>query len=117
MMQELPTIYRSGWVARGLENIGPSALGKSLFVKEYQVYDDNAPLFFCEGISGISGAGPNTIVSFALNLPSPDNKSKTQRVNLRIAIPTHSLAQGVDFIAGALKQAAIQTQPVPSSIQ
>lgn len=81
------------------------------------MYDDNAPLFFCEGVSGISGAGGNTIVSFAVNLPSPDNQSKTQRVNVRIAIPTHSLAQGVDFLSGALQQAAIQTQPMPTSVQ
>lgn len=81
------------------------------------MYDDNAPLFFCEGISGYTGAGPNTIVSFAVNIPSPDNQSNTQRVNLRVAIPTSSLAQGVDFLTRNLQQPAAPVQPMPASIQ
>lgn len=81
------------------------------------MYDDNAPLIFCEGISGVAGAGDNSIVSFAVNLPSADNTSRTQRVNLRIVMPHTSLMQGVDFLMNAAQQAKVQIQAPPDSVQ
>ena len=69
------------------------------------MYDDNAPLFFAKGISGVNPAGPNVTVSFAVDIPSADNSALTQRVNLRVVIPKDSLAQGADFLTRALQQA------------
>lgn len=81
------------------------------------MYDDKAPLFFCEGVSGYAAAGPNTIVSFAVNIPSPDNTSRAQRVNVRIAMPTASLEQGIDFLKNALNQRSPAMPPGPTSVQ
>lgn len=67
------------------------------------MYDDNAPMFFSEGVLGISTSGPNAIVSFAVDVPNNENTIRTKRVNLRIVIPTASLAQSIEFLTKALK--------------
>lgn len=67
------------------------------------MYDDNAPMFFSEGILGISTSGPNAIVSFAVDVPNIENTVRTKRVNLRIVIPIASLEQNIEFLTRALK--------------
>lgn len=81
------------------------------------MYDDNAPLFFSEGMSCVTAAGPNSVLSFVVDIPSPDNQSKTRRVNLRVVIPHHSLVQNVEWLQQMLKQATQQHQAMPPTVQ
>lgn len=81
------------------------------------MYDDNAPLFFSEGISSVTGAGANSVVSFAVDIPSPDNQSKTRRVNLRVVIPHHSLVQNIEWLQQLLSQSQQPAQPMPPTVQ
>lgn len=112
-MQEGPVVWKAGLLAPQNGDIG-----RSFETVEPLMYDDTAPLFFSEGVSCVTAAGPNSVLSFVVDIPSPDNQSKTRRVNLRVVIPHHSLVQNVEWLQQMLTQATQQhQQAMPPTVQ
>ena len=75
------------------------------------MFDNDAPVYFCGTLGGITYEGPVAILSFWTPVPSQDCMTSQSRVNVRIAMPSLMVGQMAEWLVRAMTPGAEPEKP------